>query len=655
MSGERINIMKKKLCYFILIVSLLFSAYSLLARYRVEHSSRDVMLIMNSKDILRLENRVEDIEETLLEFKKRGLTGVAVHKKSIEDLVDRKEVLFITGREIDKLNLFTENRENKFSQFSYDDSSAFIYASDNDLKSFFAEYIPHWRKENIQLDFVELETGFILFFENWQDHFRDLSGFDKQEITRYKNLGLEIVPIFTDIMIDSRFFNEIIALSEARVSMFSGRKMSEIQSEEKPIITEIIKSMEEKSVSPGVIEPFLAPQALPVKLARELDFDMLRTHIILREELERYTPQQLSARYVRAVRERNVRLLYLLSFLETEAAGLDEISEINYTFLETLKSDLQSSGFSIGTPAPFQFFASSRMILFLILLGITAAIILLKDYFEPGFSFGFWLLIPAGFLLMGILIFLMNQQILLRQLLALSAAIIFPVLAVFQLLNGEKLRLLAMVAISLCGGILVAASLNHVSFSLQLFSFRGVKVALLFPLLIIAYYLFKTHYGDIREGLREILGLQVRAIHLLCISLFLFALVYYVMRAGNFPAISVPALEIYLREFFEEILIVRPRFKEIIIGYPAAILSIGVRKKTNNLSWFYFLIFITTLAPISVINSFSHIHTPLIISLARTFTGLILGAVIGLISLLVLYLLDRYFDFFEFLGGLNNG
>jgi len=46
-----------------------------------------------------------------------------------------------------------------------------------------------------------------------------------------------------------------------------------------------------------------------------------------------------------------------------------------------------------------------------------------------------------------------------------------------------------------------------------------------------------------------------------------------------------------------------------------------------------------TIAPISILNSFSHIHTPLMVSFARTINGLILGIVIGV---LVVFLADLF-------------
>ena len=91
---------------------------------------------------------------------------------------------------------------------------------------------------------------------------------------------------------------------------------------------------------------------------------------------------------------------------------------------------------------------------------------------------------------------------------------------------------------------------------------------------------------------------------------------------------------------------VRPRTKEFLIGYPALFLAAGYFLRGEK-QWLWVLAAIGVIAPISVFNTFSHIHTPLMISLIRTFNGLILGLLIGWVLFLVWPFIFAHFNKFR--------
>ncbi|MFB0527855.1 MAG: DUF5693 family protein, partial [bacterium] len=116
----------------------------------------------------------------------------------------------------------------------------------------------------------------------------------------------------------------------------------------------------------------------------------------------------------------------------------------------------------------------------------------------------------------------------------------------------------------------------------------------------------------------------------------------------NYPGPFLWEIENRAREILEKLLIVRPRIKEFLIGHPLMILGIylylkgGSRNlkvaqfaKEENLrlrakSWQLFVI-LGIIGQVSIINSFCHAHTPLVISLARTINGIWLGIIIGVL------------------------
>ncbi len=77
---------------------------------------------------------------------------------------------------------------------------------------------------------------------------------------------------------------------------------------------------------------------------------------------------------------------------------------------------------------------------------------------------------------------------------------------------------------------------------------------------------------------------------------------------------------------------VRPRFKEFLIGVPALMLmpalSVAHRRVVG---WLLALCIGVGIG--DVLDTFSHLHTPIWISLQRTLNGLIIGAIIAALAI----------------------
>jgi peptidoglycan/LPS O-acetylase OafA/YrhL len=103
------------------------------------------------------------------------------------------------------------------------------------------------------------------------------------------------------------------------------------------------------------------------------------------------------------------------------------------------------------------------------------------------------------------------------------------------------------------------------------------------------------------------------------------ALGLVVIRRGNFPVIGASEIELALRSTLNE-WFVRPRFKEL-LGHPLALLALW------QVRWPWWarggLLVAGVVAQASVLNSFSHYHTPLVVSLQRSVVALALAALIA--------------------------
>ena len=113
----------------------------------------------------------------------------------------------------------------------------------------------------------------------------------------------------------------------------------------------------------------------------------------------------------------------------------------------------------------------------------------------------------------------------------------------------------------------------------------------------------------------------------------------YLSRTGNESG-EISGVEATMRQFLNDTMGVRPRSKEFLIGYPATILYLMYAAKRRVL---WVLTIPLVIGQISLVNTYAHIHTPLLIALQRSLNGLILGIIVALIVVLVVKLCIRIF------------
>jgi hypothetical protein len=79
---------------------------------------------------------------------------------------------------------------------------------------------------------------------------------------------------------------------------------------------------------------------------------------------------------------------------------------------------------------------------------------------------------------------------------------------------------------------------------------------------------------------------------------------------------------------------VRPRFKEFLIGFPALMLLPALRIPHRR--WLGVLLALAIGIGLGdIIDTFSHLHTELLVSVLRIFSGFVIGAVIGIAAILI--------------------
>ncbi|HOX27553.1 MAG TPA: DUF5693 family protein [bacterium] len=375
-------------------------------------------------------------------------------------------------------------------------------------------------------------------------------------------------------------------------------------------------------------------------LARRLPGKVIPVHSIPELELPKNPPPIALSRFNRAVRERGIRVLYVRLYTSSLGKSPDENLKLNIEYLEKLVGELKADGYKIGKAEPLKPFIVSKALRALCLAGAVAFVGLLC-----GAAFGFpqWLSLLCSIAAFGAAMALPASGGLYRylvKLVVLGDASLVPVLSVTLLylmgrwhvttrfkpgVGEATVRWAATCALTLAGAAFVAAALSQRDYFLRLDTFSGVKIAFILPvLLIIPFYVIRTG-----ERLGDFFRNPVKYAEIAVGIVLLGVIAVYILRSGNDASSAVSGSESALRAKLEAIFYARPRFKEFLIGYPALLLVGLIPLRRKRYIGLLLLLF-GVIGQVSLLNTFCHLHTPIMFSYLRCIIGVILGLVIGL-------------------------
>lgn len=392
------------------------------------------------------------------------------------------------------------------------------------------------------------------------------------------------------------------------------------------------------------------------RVVRSSEGGAVRLHSIGGPELHGLHPDDAVARWLRAAVERSVRALYVRFYTEPPAGypplSPEQLLDLNLAYVGELTTQLERRRFTLGPAAPLQLPEVRPAALVLLLLSVAAASVCLLRLFVR-------LPVAVEVLLLILLsvLFLLPDGYTGRRLAAFAAAVGFPTLATVWTLQQVKrtardkapLRSLAALgvatAISLAGALHVVGLLSETPFAIGVDLFWGVKAMhVLPPILIAAALLWERPVGSLRDMIAQGVALLRRPLpfgYVLAFGALAALALVIVLRTGT-DILPVPGLEQWLRTTLEKTLGVRPRNKEFLLGHPAFVITafLIIRRRPSS--------FVTAtgaalagIGQLSLINTFAHIHSPLVTSFVRTVYGVVLGGVLGLVAAGVLTALLR--------------
>ena len=339
----------------------------------------------------------------------------------------------------------------------------------------------------------------------------------------------------------------------------------------------------------------------------------------------------------RAVTDRNVRVLWLEPFTGAVSGEMVTDGAVYAALLDSLGARLARHGLTLG--ADYSVLPAHEPAFWALLLcafGLAAALtLLLVEGFGLRKKPALWLLpllCLAAALLLGA-----EREAGLR-IFAFGAAVLFPCLAATLLLRrletakaASLARSLGSVAasaalcwlIALAGGLFVGAFQSGTRWLLAVDNFRGVKLSLLLPLAYTAYLILRR-----LSPLREIVSGKAFPLFLAVIAAAAVLLVF-LLRSGD-GVLPVGQAEQRARNALERWLLVRPRTKEFLIGWPCfGIAWIVCLRAAKRRAWPFALLAVVGFS--SVVNSFCHSRCPLWVSTVRGALGLLIGLAIALV------------------------
>jgi hypothetical protein len=633
-----------RLFWIVVALGVAASVFILWSRWRIESRYRMVEIILDGPDWEALALREgRDPAEVLAEARRRGATSVALYERTLRRLADRGEIAYLSGEELLAEDLLANSSSPAF-RFHVDGGPrrGTIYIAG-----------PASRLDELADTFSGLlgagrvaRAGGVLAVRGLQRDLEEMGlGFAPDDVEAYRRIGLQ--PVL-------RLRNTPGLTVEGLSSI--GTRLSRL-GPGIPVVFEAVEVLGYERLLPqtaemlraaemryGRIEVFSVrrKQRGEDRLAAELHGEVIRLFSLTPEELMVLPPRDARDKFVRAARERNIRLLYVRPFAPT--AGVVG-TDTNLAFVGSLAADLRRFGLEPDRATPLEAVRVSRILRALAALGALAAMGMGLLLFGRAIGAAVperlvWVLIALG-MIVTVTLLLGGPLTSWLKLLALGAACTLPAIGIVQAVprrsgrspvwSGVRALCVASV-VSATGGVLVAALLTDWRFMMAADVFSGVKIAQLLPVLLAALFVWRADRParSWRATVRELWAWSAHPLLLryaIGVMLAGVAAVILLARSGNF-GLPLLGIEERLRTLLEDLLVARPRTKEYLVGHPALILA-GVAVAAGWRTWVAPFAAIAAVGQGGIVNSFSHIHTPLLYAVWRTVNALWLGALIG--------------------------
>ena len=634
----------KTLILWLLIgVGLLAGLVSFKHRYSAEARNRRVELVIDYADAQLLANttRRRAMDETLTQLRQAGITTVAITEDTLGTLLGNGVLL-------------PPERDGNTTVLTF--APGFPGQEQRALENL---------REKTSLTVTAAGPGSLRVNAPWPQFNGTPIGLDADAVKTVQRNHLLIAPRllnFTGVTAQ----NIAWELAQTRTQcetpeglgplIFSGAAVLG----NRPLIPITADEMAREGLTYGSVE--FAKTLGDDELSRQAAALTVRVHSIGNDEMGTMDEPTAIERFVRAARERNIRVCYVRLFTN----GLQDSPQVipaNIEFVQQIVAGLQEARVAFAPPLrlgqahPYDTDPKPGLILRVLMAwGVMAGLLLLLRVFTGLDGKIFWAALLLA-LLVGAVLAIPGQAAKGREILALLAACVFPTLGLCyfalpaasppaSLSLGTTLRrafaaYARMTLTTLAGIALVVGLLAGRLFLIKVDEFLGVKLVLVTPVVLVAafYALGLAALGPdapwaarrdrVLATLRDVAAQPLLVGQIVLALVALVALAVFVARSGNDPGVGVSALELKTRALLDKYLFVRPRTKEFLLGHPALFFALAAASRGRFPRAILPLLVIGAVGQSSLMDTFCHLHTPLFISLLRGLIGWVLGALIG--------------------------
>lgn len=662
-SGQSISTRPLRLlCLALVAVGVLAAGYGLLRRVRAERSSRAVELVVEYPEVEALAAATgKPVHEVLTRLRGAGATSVALPEDTLATLED--EGLATVSQRAGWLLL------SRVPGWSPTDAAFTVTMVDQAVKGQLLQGLQRvYAPDNLYL----FPDAARIMVRGSRMAVEELGlGLSADKVQLIARAGLRVIPRLRDIpaATPAKLHAAIAAVAAALpaegrndrsgIVIFDGTIIPGFRAG----LPALAAALDRHRLVYGMIE--FGKQKGDENLGARLGGRIVRVHSITQEELATMQPEEAVQRFGLAVKDRNIRVLYIRFPLLAGADPLRAASGYVNSIAREVRG-MRGMGFATADARaahPFAPLSVPGWLLALLFAGAGAGLLLWVVAILPPALPRELVVAGYGLLALGVLgaagSALATPSLGLK-LFGLLAAVGYPLLALIwswhrierfhdappaHVLLPAIGALLIATLITLAGALQIAAMMGDTRFLVKIGQFAGVKVALAVPLLLFGALVvsdgvacggesFTAYRARCRERLQAFFSQPLNTGAMLIALVALAAVGLMLLRSGNDSGVGVSTLELKFRALLDQVMIARPRTKEFILGFPLflfAMVAAANRRRLLALG----LLLGAAIGQVDVLNTYCHAHTPVTLSLLRTVNGLWVGILLGALGLLL--------------------
>ncbi len=603
---------------------MLLTIPSIYSRVMTEEPNKTVETAMPYSQVLDwlIENPELTPDVIHENLKVNGVDSLAILPETLESFEQRGLLTTITSENMKEFLVFNQKAA---LEAPFDKDGVFVYVTSNtpedlDLSKAFLESQP-----------VQVEgTSYVFVPGDPKDIMKQPVGYDTELVSQLLEEGFNVLPRMgdnDDPEVMEYMTQQLVALKQDGIQtvIFTGDVAPYGTKPGKQ--EEFANELKKAGYAIGLIE--FNKMTGFVSLAYSNDLNVVR---LLSRKVTEDTIQDEVNTYIRAFKERNIRMAFVNLEITDYEEAMTALEQFNDEFEATLPSAF-TRGQAVTLDKVEQPFWQKivGLIGLVAFLGLAAEIVFKRRKLT---YIGI-----AGLALIALAYLVTGSGMLLKAL-VLGLAIAAPIAAVLLPRDPSKKGYLvksyvATIATVMLGVWFVVVLMHGNDYFLGINHFKGVNLVYSVPIAFLAVYTLWESISKLLvlswKNIGKILKSSIAYWHVIAIvAIGLFA-IFYLGRGGN-NGTPIP-FELEFRLWLEQMLYIRPRTKEFLIGLPLLVLALHVGKTHVKTS--YYLLIPAVIGVLSIMNTFTHFHIPLSVSLLRTSYSVVLGFLIGLVFIAI--------------------